>query len=618
MNTTPDGISRFRAFHTDERAIVASPITTAQRNAWKALPENTPRNADVVIAGGGLSGVSAAVAASRRGCQVVLVEATHMVGGQATAAGVSAFDITHFYEQLINGYGLWSEILDRIQDIYDIELNRPVNVGHYRDQSFTPNVVVVERVLGEILGAEGVEVLRNTDVTAVYREGARITGLETSAGRIDARIVVDATEDGMILDLGGVPHRLATSRSNGMTSKPERSKRSAIQDITYTAIIQAYPRGIPDELVVREAPAEYESYLDKFRAKFPPTSEGARAKLHMGPLGFAGYRAAPDLSSAAIHTGSQWQNVTRTCLNYTNDYPVNADFLTDPMARLRYEAGAKLKTISLIYYLQNELGLPWSVSTDEGFADGVRNYHNHLVPDSYRELERHMPLIPYIRESRRVIGEETLIYRSIRRPKNRSEAAWRTDSIAVGTYPPDLHGGREEEDYESYLGETHLDKPRRWKEGPFPIPLACLIPEWTEGLLAAEKNISVSRLVVGAVRLHPTVTAIGEAAGVAAALAVRFNVQPRELLVAEVQYELARGGASICPLAIEGLSRDHPDFAEVSLAVARKRVPFEIVRPGGGNEPRIRTDLGVAALKGRASGDYLHRLQAQRLSQSTR
>ena len=66
--------------------------------------------------------MTAAIAATRRGVSVIMVEPTHMVGGQATAGGVSAFDITFHYDHALNDFGIWSEILARIQHIYDVDL----------------------------------------------------------------------------------------------------------------------------------------------------------------------------------------------------------------------------------------------------------------------------------------------------------------------------------------------------------------------------------------------------------------------------------------------------------------------------------------------------------------
>ncbi len=600
MNDTSTTLPRFKTFGPEDRPNLTSPITEQQREAWKVIPEHAPRKAGLVVAGGGLSGVAAAIAAARRGINVIVVEPTHMVGGQATAAGVSAFDITFYYDHAINDHGLWSELLVRIQRIYDDELNRPVNVGHHRNTSFVPNVVVVERVLTEMLAEAGVTVLRNTTIIGALRDHGRVSGLATTAGTVMGHVIIDATEDGQVLGLAGVPHRISNGVSNGTSTQKITSKLKKIQDITYTAVIQAYPAGVPEELRVTVAPEGYLTHVKSHRKIHPPEPAEIPHIFHYGPTSFAGYRAAPDLSSDNMSTGVDPNGATRTNLNFHNDVPVGADYLTDPVVRMKAEALGKLKTISIIYYLQNELGLPWSVCTDEGFADGPASHHNPLVPEIYAPIERHMPVIPYIRESRRIIGTATITGKSIRREPSRTEAVWRADSIAVGTYHPDLHGGRAISDFETYLKETPDDKPVGWREGPFPIPFGALIPEWVDGLIAAEKNISATRLGAAAIRLHPTVFSIGEAAGATAALAIRKGLQPREVPVAAVQLTLAQGGALLTPLYVEGVTKGTDEFVKATVAVARKRAPMEIIRTPH-KEPRIRTDLTEAIEAGEAT-----------------
>ena len=47
---------------------------------------------DVLVVGGGMGGVAAALAAARRGCRTCLIEETDWLGGQLSAQGVSALD----------------------------------------------------------------------------------------------------------------------------------------------------------------------------------------------------------------------------------------------------------------------------------------------------------------------------------------------------------------------------------------------------------------------------------------------------------------------------------------------------------------------------------------------
>lgn len=574
-----------------------SPHATPQQlAAWIQVPHNLDLRCDLAVVGGGIGGVCAAVAAARRGLSVVIVEDTHMLGGQATTSGVSAMDVTYFYEKALTEYGLWGEITKRIQKIYDDELDRPVNVCRYRLDSFGANVVVTERVLTEMVEEAGVRCLRNTTVTEGILSKDR-TILYTNRGHIKAGIAIDATEDGSLIALMKIPHRIGNTRFINQQAIDEQFHRIPIQDITQVAVIRRLPDGeeIPESLRLHEAPPLYERYRAEVTRAFPDAP--GHQKVH--PNGFAGYRAVPDLASEVRYTGEDWEIISRTALNYHNDLAIAADYLTSAESREDYEVHAIYRTLAILYYLQVELGQPWIVADDEGYADGpspARSIPGHPELD---EILKHFPPRPYIRESRRILGKDTITGKDIYRSRNHGEARWNVDSIAVGTYPPDLHGGRKNENLEADLEETLADKPNIWREGPFPIPLGTLIPAKANSFIAAEKNISSSRIAAGAIRLHPTVAATGEAAGVLAALSTRDQMPVSKVPVLSVQTSLIAGGALLAPMYIEGVDSAHPDFLPVTLAVARQLVEIEIVRPDHSTESFLRVDLALAARRGR-------------------
>lgn len=575
-----------------------SPHATPQQlAAWMQVPHNLDLRCDLAVVGGGIGGVCAAVAAARRGLSVVILEDTHMLGGQATTSGVSAMDVTYFYEKALTEYGLWGEITKRIQKIYDDELDRPVNVCRYRLDSFGANVVVTERVLTEMVEEAGVRCLRNTTVTEGIRSKDR-TILYTNRGHIKAGIAIDATEDGSLIALMKIPHRIGNTRFVNQQAIDDQFHRIPIQDITQVAVIRRLPDGeeIPESLRLHEAPPLYERYRAEVARAFPDAP--GHQKVH--PNGFAGYRAVPDLASELRYTGEDWEIISRTALNYHNDLAIAADYLTSAESREDYEVHAIYRTLAILYYLQVELGQPWIVADDEGYADGpgpARSIPGHPELD---EILKHFPPRPYIRESRRILGKDTITGKDIYRSRNHGEARWNVDSIAVGTYPPDLHGGRKNENLEADLEETLADKPNIWREGPFPIPLGTLIPANTNSFIAAEKNISSSRIAAGAIRLHPTVAATGEAAGVLAALSTRDQMPVSKVPVLSVQTSLIAGGALLAPMYIEGIDSAHPDFIPVTLAVARQLVEIEIVRPNHSTESFLRVDLALAARRGRS------------------
>lgn len=566
-----------------------------QRKLWSAVPSKLPLYTELLVAGGGLSGCAAALSAARMGVTVTVIEPTHMLGGQAGPAGVSAMDVTQHYHEQINGHGMWHEIRSRITDYYRYRLRRHVNVSQYRDESFAPNPVVVDRVLTQMLKEAGVRVHRNVALQAAEIR-AGIAKLRTSSGAISGRLVIDATEDGFVTRSSGIPHRLGNvigGQEGYGSADPDQIN---LQAITQTAIIRRYEPGtMPDELRLQTPPEGFYDALTEIVKGYP--SGPGRARLGH-PNGFAGYRGAPDLGGKD-YQGSEWEQITRTSLNFCNDQPITAAYFTDDAARAEFERSAILRTLSILYYLQHHLGLDWSVATDEGFGEGPVRRDPRVTAGLPEAIVRHLPPIAYQRESPRIIGRSTMTGKSIFRTRNRTCSAWDSSVVAVGTYPPDLHGGREPEDLETDLSETLADKPAKWREGPFPIPLGALIPRGNLPLIAAEKNLSASRIAAAAARLHPTATAIGQAAGTLAGLALKHDTAPRHVPTMAVQAALVLQGAHLAHHPVLGLSREDDDFAAVQLSIVHGLVDtVDVSRPNAC--PHMRLDRARAARLGRS------------------
>ena len=136
-----------------------------------------------------------------------------------------------------------------------------------------------------------------------------------------------------------------------------------------------------------------------------------------------------------------------------------------------------------------------------------------------------------VRETRRVLGDYQLTADDV------LSARKFDDAIARGAYPIDIH---------SPTGSGTVLK--RLPPGEaYDIPLRCLMPRSTEGLIVAGRCISGTHEAHSSYRVMPIVMATGQAAGVCAALAARRGVMPREVGANEVQRELARQGASLRP-----------------------------------------------------------------------
>ena len=89
----------------------------------------------------------------------------------------------------------------------------------------------------------------------------------------------------------------------------------------------------------------------------------------------------------------------------------------------------------------------------------------------------------------------------------------------------------------SSLDKTGIQK--EWKQtGTYTIPYGCLLPKNVEGLLLSGRNISGSHLAHSNFRIMSVCIALGEAAGVAAALSVKQGKRLRDIDVKDIQKRL--------------------------------------------------------------------------------
>ena len=462
--------------------------------------------------------------------------------------------------------GIYLEFINRIKSYYD---SRGKSMGtcywDSRSLAFEPHIgqEAFISMINEARRRGTLEFLMNSEITAVIKTKNAVSSVtvKTPSGNrnYSCKILIDATEYGDMLPLTNTPYRAGNSVSKFLN--PD----AMIQDITWVAVLRKYPGGIPGYLKPETplpgyelARRNYESFVSADGYNFKNTYPV------MTPVNFIthnAYRGLPDSSNPYDYDADRDNRVfiTKTCLNWGNDYPgtygwVNGkrglpvSYLEDRNLRLQVEREALIKTLHFIYYIQNELGEPWSVADDE-YANRILPEAARTLPREWQEIARRMPVIPYIRESRRIIGAHTLTSQELLRNslsyRDGHTSREFPDAIAIGGYILDLHGANTDADTEWELDETmrhqELNRPR----GPFQVPMTVLIPNETDGLIAAEKNISASRLAAGSLRLQPITMMTGQAAGALAAVCVRENKQPRNVHPMLVQWELLNSGVSL-------------------------------------------------------------------------
>lgn len=480
---------------------------------------------DVLVVGGGTGGTAAAIQAARRGAKTILVSEFPWLGGMLTSAGVSAPDGN---ELAAFQTGIWGAFLR------ELEKRTPEGLDHAWVSFFT-----YEPRIGAEIFADWVKELPNLQwisgqtPQAVLREENQITGVRFQDYSIQAKMILDGTELGDLLELGNVPHRW------GWEFQAEFDEPSA--PVEPNSLTDRYPVQAPTWVVV----------MQDF-----------------------GTEEAPEIPEPPNYDRSRFLNAWKNhgaeaCLNYGR-LPKNRFMINWPISGNDYGEGVqRLLTQDRQSFLQEAL---WH---SQGFAHFIQTELGRrygLAEDTFPKISLGggaFALHPYYRESRRLIGVTTLSEQDLL-PKGqvaplpiRIEAqgcefvANLVQSIAIGNYVNDHH-------YPS--GDIPL-KPKslrwggRWTGTPFTIPYGCLVPQAIDGLLVCEKNISVTHIANGATRLQPLVLGIGQAAGMAAALCVEQNCQPRELSARSLQNALledAIAPAAVIPLF--NLSPSHPDW----------------------------------------------------------
>ena len=481
---------------------------------------------DILIIGGTTSGTAAAIQAARRGIQVILVSEFEWLGGMLTSAGVAAPDGN---ELLAWQTGIWGQFLK------ELERSQPGGLDNAWVSFFTyePRIgaEIFERWVTEL---PNLKWIRNQMPRSVQRSGNQITGVTTDQYQITAKITIDATELGDLLPLGDIPHRWGWDshdfkEPSAPTELQDWMKRYPIQVPTWVVVLKDYGKG-------QTAPA-IEAPNDDF-----DLTQFEQAWENYGGEKFLNYGRLPG---------------DRFMINW----PISGNDYGEGVARLIQSADdrntfgleAQRHSLAFAHFIQTKLGMRYGLATD-------------AFPETPDRLHPALALHPYHRESRRMIGLTTVCEQDLL-PTDHATASLpfqASDSgklcctaIAIGNYANDHH-------YPSgdiALAPKSIEWGGRWTGTPFTIPYTALIPDYINGFLACEKNISVTHMANGATRLQPLVLSIGQAAGMAAALCIEQSCHPRNLPVRQVQDALLsdpQAPAAIVPLY--NLPPHHPQW----------------------------------------------------------
>jgi hypothetical protein len=464
--------------------------------AGQSIAQSKTIHTSVLVIGGSAGGTAAAIQSARLGAPTLLIEPTRMIGGMLTAAGVSCTDGNDKLES-----GLWQEFREHLYDHYH---TRDLFTGWVSETCFEPKVGdSIFKMM--IRNEKRLTLLPEADFIEVTKKGNRVTGAiirnkQQEFIRVVASITIDGTDLGDVFAGAGAAYDLGMEDPAYAKETMAPGKFNIIQDLTWVAILKDYGKGA-DKTIAR--PDGYDSTQFFCSCTDAPCPEGKPYNVN-----------AARMLAYGLLPGNKYM------INWPahgNDYIVNVVEMNDA-ERKKYWQLAREKTLGFIYFIQTQLGYK-----NLGLADDEFNGTG-------------LAIMPYHREGRRVRGLVRVNVNHLVSPFDQPEALYRT-GISVGDYPVDHHHAPEKK-------APNINFPR---VPSFNIPLGALIPEKIEGLLVAEKGISVSNIVNGSTRLQPCVMLTGQAAGALAAVSIKRGIQPRKAAIREVQKVLLDAGAWLMP-----------------------------------------------------------------------
>ena len=166
---------------------------------------------DVVVLGGGPSGIAAATAAARTGSRTLLVERYGFLGGMGTAAGVTNFCGLHAnvhgeIRQVVHGVA--DDLLARMAQLGGLNEPHVIFAGKIAAQAYDNAALKI--AADELVAASGAKLLFHAYAAGVAMRSPTEIGsllLETKSGRraVDARVFIDCSGDGDLAAHAGAP-----------------------------------------------------------------------------------------------------------------------------------------------------------------------------------------------------------------------------------------------------------------------------------------------------------------------------------------------------------------------------------------------------------------------------
>ena len=483
---------------------------------------------DVLVIGGTPAGVAAAIGAARLGKTVMVIEQSPVLGG-VLSSGVIRLDdyyseansgVIESFRKSVKAYHRSELAEDPLVKKHLESPDKPWNTAHGR--AWEPHTAA--RIFGELLAEEESARVRFNEVAIdVMMEGDRVIGVVTcdrnnqgqlgKEHRYRAKIIIDATYEADLAEYASIPYRIGREARSELEphagniyttffGAPHNSLTHTIlpggtgmgdhrsQAFTYRMTAKDY--GTPDHPYrLKEPPPNYDP--KKYRWHKGTTPIIPNKKFDMLGINWGG-----DLTGH----GTKW-------------------VLADWEERREIEKVYRNYELGWLYYIQNKGGSPNIGLPDDEFTDN-----------------ENFPYRLYVRQGRRIEGLYTLTESDLHKDLKGDglRGPLHSDSVAIGLYGIDAHHVQSPNHKKANFlrgraeGTLYLSD----STGPYQIPYGVMVPKTHKGILFPV-GISSTHVAMCSFRMEPVWSALGQAAGVAAALAIDGNKDLSKISLNDLQ-----------------------------------------------------------------------------------
>ena len=332
-----------------------------------------------------------------------------------------------------------------------------------------------------LLEDAGAGILLHAQVAEPLLDGKRVIGarLQSKQGMIDvpARVTVDATGD------GDVAFGAGAAFDQGRDAGPNWSADGLVQPMTVM-----------------------------FRVS------GVNHRESMEARGGRGAYRFPD--------GRTWNELTKDA-HTRGELPATVGFVRTYTSRREDERVVNATQVNGVDGT-NVRDLTRAELEGRRQVQPVLEFLRKHAPGFQKAYVNGMPAVIGVRETRRIRGIEHLAVQDLLAGRESESAVVRRASFPIDIHNPAGIGQAQGVSPEHPLGKNPEVK-------PYGIPYGCLVPRSVDGLLIAGRCISGSHEAMASYRVQVIAMATGVAAGVAAYLASKQNIEPREVKVAQIQ-----------------------------------------------------------------------------------